>query len=556
MATTYISRLKLHFLLWFGIVTPLFIAGPLAMFAANFGDFDIGARQLAELLLPILPFVIVAACATAALPFQTPIKVALVWIAIAMYVQGNLVVWDYGRFDGTDIPWSEFSSRGWIDTAIWLGILALLVVGRRIVLKDAALIVSGLCVIQLGSAALAFSGSKAPYEMRTPEASGETLYSFSKEKGMLMIILDEFSSQAFYSILQTRPETKKEFADFTYYRDTMSAFPTTYAAIPAILTGQPAPIDGSLSAYFERSAPDSINEQLARTGWNSDVVTFHPICKQFKSGTCQSLNQATSRNKHVAAKKELYKLLDLTLFRHAPHYLKIKIYNNEKWFLQNEGLSSLIPNHQASIRFVESFQGQINGNAQQPTFKAIHLLVPHGPYHLTPECSRYVGPSMTAQRMFGSNVECAFNLVGKIFERMKESDVYDSTTIVLVADHGTPIDFDRVSKGPPVHKNLRRAFPLLLIKPAGYRAGATDEIKTDDRQLSQLEILGLLNDVGSLGLHVPPTHARTDAGDRLFHNYAWVNDNWSSDTLPKVKSFAVKGESWNYDNWRALTPDK
>lgn len=556
MATTYTSRVKLHSLLWLGVALPLLIAGPLAMFAANFGDFDIGARQLAQLTLPILPFIIIAACVTAALPFQTPLKIILLWISIGLYVQGNLVVWDYGRFDGTDIPWQEFTNRGWVDAALWLGILALVIVGRRVVLKDATLIIGGLCAIQLGSAVFAFSGSKAPFEVSTPEISKDSLYSFSKEKGILMIILDEFSSQAFYSILQTRPQTKKELADFTYYRDTMAAFPTTYAAIPAILTGQPAPIDGSLSAYFERSAPDSINEQLARAGWSSDVVTFHPICKRFQNGTCQSLNQATSRNKLVAAKKELYKLLDLTLFRHAPHYLKIKIYNNEKWFLQNEGLSSLIPNHQASIRFVDSFQSQINGSATQPTFKAIHLLVPHGPYHLTPECTRYIGPSMSAQRMFGSNVECAFNLVEKIFSKMKEQGVYDSTTIILVADHGTPIGFDQVSKGPPVHKNLRRAFPLLLIKPAGYHAGTADELKVDERQLSQLEILGLLNDMNSLGLHVPPSQARTATGERLFHNYAWVNDNWSSDTLPKVKTFAVKGESWNYDNWHPLTPDK
>ena len=556
MASTYLSRVKLHFVLWLGVAAPLLIAGPLAMFAANFGDFDIGARQLAELILPTVPCIIAAAFITAALPFQTLTKLVLVWLAIALYVQGNLFVWDYGRFDGTDIPWHEFTKRGLIDTAVWLGILALIFVGRRRVLKDAALIVCGLCAIQIGSAAFAFSGSKAPYEMRTPEVTGDSLYSFSKQKGMLMVILDEFSSQAFYSILQSRPETKKEFADFTYYRDTMAAFPTTYAAVPAILTGQPAPVDGSLSEYFERTAPDAINEQLARAGWSADVVTFHPICKKFKNGTCQSLNQATSRNKQVAARKELYKLLDLTLFRHAPHYAKIKIYNNEKWFLQNEGLSSLIPNHQASIRFVDSFQGQINGNATQPSFKAIHLLVPHGPYHLTPECTRYIGPSMAAQRMFTSNVECAFTLLEKIFSRMKEHGVYDSTTIVLLADHGTPIGFDSVARGTPVHRNLRRAFPLLLIKPAGYRAAENEEVKIDERQLSQLEILGLLNETSSLGIRVPPTQARTEAGERLFHNYAWVNDNWSSDTLPKVKTFAVKGESWNYDNWRPLTPEK
>ena len=554
--STYHSRVLKHLVLWIGVATPLLIAGPLSLFAANFGDFDLGATQVARLILPLLRLVLFAALITAALPFQAAVQICLIALSIALYVQGNLVVWDYGRFDGTDIPWADYAYRGWIDAAIWLSILSVIIIARKRVMKDASLIVGGLCAIQLASSLLAFSQSKAPYQVHIPQSGGHTLYSFSKEKGILMLIMDEFSSQAFSSILETRPETKKEFADFTYYRDTLAAFPTTYAAVPAILTGQPAPIDGSLSAYFERSAPDSINEQLATAGWNSEVVTFHPICKHFKNGRCQSLNQSTALDKDTASKRELLKLLDLTLFRYAPHHLKIRIYNDERWFLQNEGTSSLIPNHRASIRFVESFHGKIVGDSAQPTFKAIHLLVPHGPYHLTPECTRYVGPGRSAQRMFASNVECAFKLIDKIFTKMKDAGVYDSTTIVIVADHGTPIGFDKVSKGKPVHKGLRRAFPLLLIKPAGYRASESEEIKIDERQLSQLEIVGLLNDLNSLGLRVAPTQARTESGDRLFHNYAWVNDNWSSDTLPKITTYGVRGESWNNDNWYPLNPEK
>jgi hypothetical protein len=554
MQTSIFSRFVRHFLLWSGIALPLLVTGPLSMFSANFGDFDLGSKQLALLILPYLSIPLMAAVVTSILPFQGFVQLILAWLVIGLYVQGNIAVWDYGRFDGSEIAWSKFAYRGYADLCIWVGILLLLLLGRRRILKELPLIVSAVCCLQIGSATLAFIGSKAPYEVKTPDARGDALPSFSKEKGVLMIILDEFSSQAFYSLLGTQPQLKSEFADFTYYRDVLAAFPTTYAAVPAILTGQPAPLTSSLSAYFESAGPSAINEQLGRSGWSSEVVTFHPICKKFTSSRCQSLTQATSTDPVSAAKTELYKLLDLTLFRHAPHQLKVRIYNDEHWFLQNEGLNSLSPSHQGSIRFVEQFQGKIRGDAAQPTFKLLHLLVPHGPYNLTPECERYKGPSISPSRMFTYNARCALKLVDTVLERLKEAGVYDATTIVLLADHGTPIGFDLQGFGTPLHRNLRRAVPLLMVKPAGYRAPPGAELRVDTRPLSQLEILGLINDTAHLGLSVPPTQARTPEGGRFFHNYAWRHDNWSSDILPKSKTWVISGDSWNMDNWQAQKP--
>ncbi len=556
MRTPLFSRFVLHLLLWSGIALPLLVTGPLSMFSANFGDFDLGSKQLALLILPYLSIPLGAAVLTTILPFQGFVQLILAWLVIGLYVQGSIAVWDYGRFDGSEIPWSEFDYRSYADLSIWVGILVLLYLGRRRVIKDLPLIVAAVCFLQIGSATLAFMGSKAPYEVKTPDTRGDALPSFSKEKGVLMILLDEFSSQAFYSMLSTQPQIKREFADFTYYRDVLAAFPTTYAAVPAILTGQPAPLTSSLSAYFESAGPSAINEQLGRSGWSSEVVTFHPICKKFTSSRCQSLTQATASDPASAERTELYKLLDLTLFRHAPHSLKSRIYNNEQWFLQNDRLSSLAPTHRGSIRFVEQLKSKIRGDATQPTFKLLHLLVPHGPYNLTPECERYKGPSISPSRMFTYNARCALKLVDTILGRLKESGVYDATTIVLLADHGTPIGIDLPDFSTPLHRNLRRAVPLLMIKPAGYRAASHEELKVDNRPISQLEILGMINDVAQLGLSVPPTQARTPEGARLFHNYAWAHDNWSSDILPKSKTWVVSGDSWIMENWRAQEPTR
>lgn len=541
------------------------------MFTANYADFDLGAKQLAILAIPLIAATLALSLVTAFLPLQRLWKLLLTWLAVGLYVQGNLLVWNYGRFDGTEIKWEELAKNGYIDIAVWLGLLLVVVAARKRILSAPAPILAGLCLLQIGTATLSFTQSKAPLEMRVSEQAGTSLYSFSKERNVLVILLDEFSSRGFYQILLKNPELKKTLADFTFYRDTLAAFPTTYAAVPAILTGQPAPLTGSMAGYFDATAPTSMNEQFAQAGWSSEVVTIHPICKNFKKSSCQSLSQAVSLDKSTAAKKELLKLLDLTLFRHSPHFLKERIYNGEHWFLQNIGRPlpapipvglknvvqySISPSQETTFQFVDSFVSRLSNESTSPSFKFLHLMVPHGPYTTTAECAPYIGPKLTGPNRYVQQGICGIHLVNKIFEKLKAQGVYDTTTIVIVADHGTPVQFDFEEFGTPIEKKLRRAFPLLLVKPAGQPTPPREELTIDSRPLSQLEVLGLINDIEKLQFVIPETHARTPDGARLFHNYSWTTADWSSDVLPPIQTFEIRGDSWKTENWRQQTPQQ
>ena len=36
---------------------------------------------------------------------------------------GHLFVWDYGRFDGSEIDWAQHELLGLVEIAVWLGVL-------------------------------------------------------------------------------------------------------------------------------------------------------------------------------------------------------------------------------------------------------------------------------------------------------------------------------------------------------------------------------------------------------------------------------------------------
>lgn len=559
------SQLKLHSLLWLAIVMPLFLTIPLQLFSNNFADFNLGALQIGRGLLPFALVLALLPIFTAALPGQKLLTLGLLWLAIAIYIKGNLVVWDYGPFDGSEIPWDRFAIRGTIDTSILVMLLAIVIVGRRLFLRHTASIVVCLCVLQISTALITFTSSPAPLKVAEQKSNDAALFEFSPKQNVLFIILDEFSSRAFYQMLQAQPELKRTFADFTFYRDLLGHFPTTYPSLPTILSGKLPDVSGSMFDYLKEATHSSINEQLARKGWSAESVMTHPMCGGFTSGRCRASNVALNPDSATSQREALYKLLDLTLFRVAPHDLKPAIYNDDNWLLQTsmdttphhpsklkKGFVTLqeAPHHRTSSRLIELFIARSTNSAPQPTFKLLHLLIPHSPHSLGPDCSGYIGPRPTTARKFINNGLCALNLCQRLFAKMREISVYDSTTIVIAGDHGTSVGFDFPEFGEPVHKRLRRAFPLLLIKAPHHRASPGEEIRIDERPLSQADILALVADVGNIDIQAPPQQDTSSPTTRVFYDYVWSNLNWSSGTLPATTPYTVRGDAWLQSNWQ------
>src|SRR5690606_15396530 len=72
-------------------------------------------------------------------------------LAVLVWVQGHLLVWDYGPFDGRSIRWMDAAWRGVFDLALWLTVLvsAYVLPRFRRLLPPAAIITVVIQVIAL-----------------------------------------------------------------------------------------------------------------------------------------------------------------------------------------------------------------------------------------------------------------------------------------------------------------------------------------------------------------------------------------------------------------------
>ena len=545
--STFSSDFILFSLLILAVFTPLLISGPLALYAHNYVEFHSTAFSIASYLAPYLILIPVLGVLFSLAPKLRSITIPVfLWLALALYIQGSFLVWDYGRFDGSIIDWNQHFNHGITDNLVWLVLAIIIFAIRKSVIANASFIASTLISLQVILASVEFLNSKASFfSDKLTKNSIKSLYSFSKERNVLFILLDEFSSRAFYSKLSKTPVLATRWRDFTYYRDTLASFPTTYPSVPAIISGQAIEPTGSMSKYLNEVIPNSLPVVLQKKSFHSDLVTFHPLCKHADVNSCQPLNHAVDNDISKSIKKDLFKLLDLSFFRYSPNLLKEIIYNNNLWFLQNDGLSKLDPNHRYSIEFADLFANQADNNSDRPTFKFLHFLIPHAPYTLNADCSALIGRKPALKNMYLNTADCALSLAEKIIAKVRDLGVYDQTTIFVIADHGTPVVLNNPGFGQLVHRNLHKAYPLLLVKPANYH-NSTLEINNQPK--SVLDIVPLVNEIENLGLPNP----QNNLSKRKYYSYAWQHDNWFSDTLPKISEFEVSGDSWDFKSWKKL----
>jgi hypothetical protein len=58
-------------------------------------------------------------------------------------------------------------------------------------------------------------------------AAYQSIYQFSPEKNVLIIVLDGFQGDVFQEIIDESPQYRKRFDGFTYYRDALGGYPVT-----------------------------------------------------------------------------------------------------------------------------------------------------------------------------------------------------------------------------------------------------------------------------------------------------------------------------------------
>lgn len=533
------------------VVAPLVVFGPLAIYIGN-------SRDLSSGLVEILPWLAIGftgfsvMLTAAVLACGEGLLVPLTALAVCFYLQGNLLLWNYGSFDGTDIPWGQFAGRGRIDLAVWCTVALLSLLCAKRLLKGAAVLCAVLLLMQLGNVvAMLIQRPPAPRAALERERSSG-LFNLSPEQNVVMIVLDEFQSGAMRVLLEREPRYREAFRGFTFYADALAAYPTTDASVPSMLGGFTINSGEPLSHYFSAVKERGLPAHVRSWGFRTEMVVhppFRALCSEGGADRCVTTPEMVSGGRETSIGETL-QLLDYSLFRHVPHALKRIVYNDQAWTLQRANL--VAPQQRNAIELISRFVAEAGNTSTSPTFTFMHLLLPHSPYRLSAECGvaeRGV-PGSSVKEFYLDNVRCTLSLIERLLERLREIGVFENTVVVLAGDHGGFFDFGREADFLPLKT---RAFPLLMIKPPLERGVVYPPLQISQAPASLLDIPATVADLVGKELSSQGQSLRGLAEEsrrsRPFTLYRWKQRFWARDLLPAGELFSVQGPAYERSSW-------
>ena len=560
----------------------LLVFGPWTVHATNRTEFLVSFWNLAPRWLWLLgPIVGGLAALGIVLPGRwfPRYVAALCAFGVLLWVQGNLLVADYGLLDGAGLDLASHAWRAPAEVGLWIGGIALAAVfagavTRAAPLASALLMALQAAVLLLPAIAPAADLASAPRSARAADTGWqlppERIYELSRTRNLIHIVLDMFPSHVFAEIAAAdRPAFDRDWSGFTFFSDHLGAFRTTRASMPAMLAGVVYRNELPFDEFRARRANVSFLHALGQQGYQLRWVT--PLGGYGPAPSLPGVDASTyyripspygSHRNYLAVSAA--QLLDLSLFRHAPHDLKANVYNEQQWLLQPRvaarmEVEAATERAAGDIRFLREFAGRITPAGDDPVYALLHVIAPHPPIVVDADC-RYLGKRLPVSTdSFDAQARCALSGVQALLDSLRALDLYDRSAIVVTSDHGlaamTPDDhplYGMRSPAGPLDRIATDATPLLAIKPVGARG----PLRTSDAPTAITDLPATLLDLAELpntlrrGASVLTLDPATPR-ERTYAHHEWGRRNdWASPYFDVLHLFSVNGRVTNPEAWR------
>ncbi len=550
----------------------IFIFVPLTLYVGNIDEFTVSFSSILDVYLwPIIYFVVFFAVIGTLLKserFPGYLSVLAV-ISILVWMQSNLLVWEYGLLDGRSIDWNEGVWRGWVDLGIWSTFLLLVLfsdgrVGKAVMHTAVAIFFLQVCFSLL----LAYQNAQAFNEkslIAKRENEADDIYRFSSQKNVLHILADGFQSDIFEEIVNGDGSEMISGAldGFVFFKEHMGAFQYTHMSVPAILSGKVYRNHVPRKEFLDEAiGGKTILNEAYNAGYEIDLAVPASLWHMY-TRSHHTNAYLVPNNLHVSKTEyeahDAIKLFDLALFRAAPHFLKQYVYNYQLWFTQalliEKKSGQAFFSHTALLR---DMRENMSVDRDASVYKYIHLMLSHNPMVTTADCE-YAGLLPSIRDNIISQARCGLIEVVRLLEKMKELGIYNDATIVLQADHGvwvTPRGLELKAGADDKNRfivhpaHVGEALPLMAVKPPH----ASGSIETSlvyssitDTPATIASVMGLDSDFDGRSIFdLTPGEAR----ERRHFVYEYSRSEWKADYLAPMQEYVVNGSAYDSAAWR------
>lgn len=522
----------------------LCIFAPLEAYFTNKSDFWFSLKNLIPVILAVFlvftSFMLIIGYLIKNKKFEKKIYAVLLCLLAYLYIQGNYVPRDYGVLNGAEIDWNSYS--GYAIASIILLVIAVLVCFVLCTKLQQKIFLIGeyfslfLILIQLVTIGTLLAQNGFSIEKKSDQVvvSKNHMLELSEDNNIIVFVLDAFDSLYMQTMLEgDNGETYKElFSDFTYYPDTLGAYPTTMGSLPFILTGiwyeNQEPYEEYVQKAYENNA---IYKTLQDNDYSIGVYTQY---LQFLSDDIDmyvNVDYGKYLVKNYAGfAKSIYKLV---AFNYMPHQLK-------RYFLMDTDDFSQYKEMDGSqeaflwdlLDFYEYFkQHGISTVGSEKCFRLYHISGTHLPYTF----DENLNSDESAEYDVYDETAGTLELLHQYLEQLKEAGIYNNSTIILMADHG----FEQSWTDP--NQN-----PLFMIKNTGE---CHDELEISSGEMSWEYLDDIFIALAS-EKRVDEEFVNACASQNTFRRflyYRW-DSGWDNEYLPYLMEYYLMGDAGDRDN--------
>ena len=552
------------------IALKVFLFCPLTIYVTNAEEMQVGFHSLVFLYL--IPFLVSAAILVfsgLALPAGPRRCYVAILAAIGglLWLQGDVLLWSYGSLDGSFIDWQREAWKGYVDSSIWLAVLVAAVYWRRHLVPRVRSGVLLLLAIQLGS--LLFMNPWAALVQKTvPSVVSldlpDRLVRFSASRNVIHIVLDGFQSDVFEELVESSERYVESFEGFTFFREATTSTRVTHLSIPSFISA--STYRNQIPAWrFSRQVfkGKNILRTMSEAGYQTDVASGVSWMSRLYAGAVYYGIPHPFREQAEIERWHAAFLLDLSLFRLAPHFIKRAIYNQQAWLISsmNPGPSGTRYRHFSDNEFLRRFTRESSLGGETPVYKLIHLLTPHPPLVVDERKLPARTPLKNTRENFRRQAAYTLEWVLRFLDRLRSLSIYDDSTIVIQGDHGSGISF-RLQDGSGQWIDSRESslgvsgavLPLLLVKPARSEGGlqvSDAQVELNDLPATMVALLRLPGEFGGKNIFEVKRGERRDRR----YNRGMVNRDTSRQTgfFTALQEYVISGSVFAQSSWRKGT---
>lgn len=439
---------KLHKIsggIWVSMATcfMLFLYAPLELLLTNMDEFWFDAYILTSVMIVVFVIGSVVSILAFVLLYKINEKLyrfgLMLYFAgfICLYVQGNILNAGLPPLNGEPIDWSMYPAERMKSIILWgsvfLAALAVTILCKvKTDLLDKFVKLISICMtLMLCITILTLALTNGGFEKKpNMSVTDRAMFDMSLDGNFVILILDAVNADTMNSMIETNAEYRDIFTDFTSYNNVMGVYPYTKHSIPFILTGEWFENE---TAYREYAREVYGNSQFLKTLEEKDyqMGVYETMLPLDDAGIGRFENVLP--NARGVSDKWAFARWQMLMagFKYAPYDLKRFSFVNPNAF----GKLKIIP--EGETLFTESnteFYDRVLYNeiryVDRKCFRFIHIDGGHLPFIYDENVN------VIENGTYESNLQACLTMTKAYLTKLKESDVYDNSVIIVMSDHG------------------------------------------------------------------------------------------------------------------------